>query len=287
MALMKTLDLMGKERHVVARERMRRQYSGGEYLAAKMLAEFPLDAGFSVLYAALLKRATGLRVGTGVLCGTLSLVTVACAALGFAVGSFAPDAETAMTMGMPLMIIYMVVGVINPGGVNPDDKRPIFLDWLKMASPVKWGIEALCVAEFKGMEFEKKRRWFRILDTPRMGGLALVNNGDEVLESLGLKDLTWKNLMRNLGILVLVELGVSLVGLNVNGPRFIEANQKEKVENDGCVSNTRKFRTKKNFSERVEGSNKMDESSIRSKGSIPAANRAISKAFQVDVSGVL
>mmetsp|Transcript_36064 Transcript_36064/g.84209 ORF Transcript_36064/g.84209 Transcript_36064/m.84209 type:complete len:159 (-) Transcript_36064:278-754(-) len=121
----------------------------------------------------------------------------------------------------------------------------------------------------------------------RMGGLALVNNGDEVLESLGLKDLTWKNLMRNLGILVLVELGVSLVGLNVNGPRFIEANQKEKVENDGCVSNTRKFRTKKNFSERVEGSNKMDESSIRSKGSIPAANRAISKAFQVDVSGVL
>ena len=112
---MNTMDLFGKERQVVVREQMQREDTGPTYLAAKMLTEFPLDATFSALDALVLQHTTGLRVGTATLVGTLSLVTVACSVLGFAVGSATSDEKTALTVGMPLMMIYMVVGFIIRG----------------------------------------------------------------------------------------------------------------------------------------------------------------------------
>ena len=40
---MKTLDLFGREKLVVNRERMRSHYTGTEYLIAKLIAEVPMD----------------------------------------------------------------------------------------------------------------------------------------------------------------------------------------------------------------------------------------------------
>jgi len=77
MALMKTLDLFGREIAVVTRERMRKQYSSFEYLLSKALAELPIDAFFSVVFAGVLKMTTGLRCSMPVLTGTYALMTVA------------------------------------------------------------------------------------------------------------------------------------------------------------------------------------------------------------------
>jgi hypothetical protein len=107
LAVMKTLDLFAKEKPVVTRERMRRQYGGLEYLLSKALAELPLDACFGAAFAAVLKARTGLRASLPVLAGTFSLLTVAGAALGFAVGSVAPDAESSLALGVPLMVILL------------------------------------------------------------------------------------------------------------------------------------------------------------------------------------
>jgi hypothetical protein len=44
MALMKTLDVFGRERIVVAREHARGRYDAMEYVLAKLITELPLDA---------------------------------------------------------------------------------------------------------------------------------------------------------------------------------------------------------------------------------------------------
>jgi hypothetical protein len=110
MAMMKTINLFGREKNVVTREQLRRHYTSFDYLISKSLAEIPLDMFFSAMFAAGLKHFTGLRTPFLRLCGTFSLLTVASASLGFAIGSFTNGVEEAMTVGMPLMVVLMAVG---------------------------------------------------------------------------------------------------------------------------------------------------------------------------------
>ncbi len=139
MALMKTLDLFARERSVVMRERMRCTYHSLEYILAKVVAEIPLDASFSLVFAVVLKTLTGLRTSMTTLINTYCLLTVSCACLGFAIGSFAPSVDAAMSTGIFVNVILMVVGVINPSGVNPDEPPNRIMQVLAFFSPIKWG----------------------------------------------------------------------------------------------------------------------------------------------------
>lgn len=241
LALMKAMELFSKEKGVVTRERMRKQYTGLEYLLSKIIAEFPLDALFATLFAATLKWKTGLRCSWQVLCSTYSLMTLAGAAIGFAIGSMTPNADAAKATGFPIMIILMVVGIINPGGVDPNESQSRFVEWLRLVSPIRWAIEALCVAEYRGMEFAKpKKGFFRTLvnDAPRMGGLALVQNGDQVLDALGLTDRTWEDSMWALAKLTGANLIFSLLGLSFCGPSFVNSKGYDgtsEISDDGVI----------------------------------------------------
>ena len=225
LSVMKTLDVFGREKPVVVRERMRSQYSALEYLISKALAEIPIDALFGGAFAAVLKTRTGLRTPLSILTWTFSLLTVAGASMGFAIGSVAPDVESSMALGVPIMVILMAVGVINPSGVDANDPPPAVIQWIKSISPIKWTIEALCVAEFRGMEFAETegKRWQALRDMPKMGGLALVKNGDQVLEALGLSELTYEYVMERLTSLAGVSLFLSWLGLTWFGPSFVES----------------------------------------------------------------
>jgi len=247
LAVMKTLDLFGREKPVVTRERMRNQYSSLEYLVSKAIAEIPIDATFGGAFAAVLKTRTGLRTSLSVLTWTFSILTVAGASIGFAVGSVAPDVESSMALGVPLMVILMAVGVINPSGVDINDPPPSFIQWLKSISPIKWTIEALCVSEFRDMEFAEtdRKRWQALRDLPKMGGLALVKNGNQVLEALGLSDLSYEYIMERLSSLAGVSLFLSWCGLTWFGPSFVDSsngvgdftNIKNTDDNASCEGN--------------------------------------------------
>ena len=121
----------------------------------------------------------------------------------------------------------MVVGVINPSGVDASQQPNQLLKLLKALSPIRWAIEAIVTAEFQGMEFGQRNRWGQISelkDLPAMGALALVKNGDEVLVNLGLKDAQYSNLMQNLVWLSIGNLAFSWAGLTLFGPSFADAN---------------------------------------------------------------
>lgn len=195
MALVKTIDLFAKEKPVVQREQQRNQYSSLEYLLAKSIAEIPLDALFAAIFTTTLKSMCGIRIGWRALTGAFTLMTVAGASLGFAIGALSPTAEVAMTAGIPVMVILMTVGVVNPSGVDTSEPQPALVEALKQLSPIAYAIQAVCIAEYRGMKFDDQlankgnffSRGSRLLrDLPKIGALALVQNGDQVLDELGM-----------------------------------------------------------------------------------------------------
>jgi ABC-type multidrug transport system ATPase subunit len=230
MSLMKSLDLFAKERRVVQREQMRSSYTSLEYIVAKVIAEIPLDASFALVFAAVLKTLMGLRTSMITLIKTYCLMTVTCATLGFAIGSFTSSVESAMTTGISVIVVLMVVGVINPSGVNLDDGPPNqIMQILGFFSPIKWAIESLVTAEFSGMIFEddstnkhnSRGLWGRLQDLPKMGALAFVKNGNDVLANLGLGKATYTELMTHLCLLSGIYLTISWIGLSFFRPTFI------------------------------------------------------------------
>ena len=226
MALMKTIDLFAKEKPVVRREQQRNQYSSLEYLLSKAIAEMPLDTLFAAIFTTVLKFTSGVRVGWKELTGTFALMTVSGASLGFAIGSLSPTAEIAMTSAVPIMVLLMSVGVINPSGVDSTEPKPVIVEALQCLSPVAYAIKAVCIKEYKGMEFQdpsghRKNMFSRgrnvLRDLPKMGALALVKNGDQVLKELGLGNETYSGAMRHLIFLSAANLIISWIGLSFHG----------------------------------------------------------------------
>lgn len=230
MTLMKTLDLFAKEKPVVQREQHRSQYTSLEYLLAKAIAEIPIDTVFAAIFTSALKLMCGLRIELKALTSVFTLMTVAGASLGFAIGSLSPTGEIAVVAGIPIMVVMMTVGIINPAGVDQSETQPVLLTSLKQLSPIAFAIKALCLAEYRGMEFEdpryeKKKNIMDIFlrgryilkDLPKMGGLALVQNGDQVLDELGLGEDNYQGAMKHLAILSVFNLAVSWIGLKIQG----------------------------------------------------------------------
>jgi len=62
----------------------------------------------------------------------------------------------------------------------------------------------------------------QLKDLPKMGALALVQNGDDVLTNLGLGTAKYAGLIRQLRILFGVYLMLSWFGLSYFGPSFID-----------------------------------------------------------------
>ena len=87
---------------------------------------------------------------------------------------------------------------------------------LKQLSPAGIAIEALCIAEYNGLDFGSQGTRFRVADLPKMGGLALVRNGDQVLGALGLSGQQYTSKMFDLGKLSGFFLITSLVGLKLS-----------------------------------------------------------------------
>jgi hypothetical protein len=143
-----------------------------------------------------------------------------------------------MTAGVPIMVVLMTVGIINPSGVDSSEPPPVIVEALKQVSPIAFAIKALCLAEYRGMQFTQDPskmkdgthgplRFFRrgrnlVRDLPKMGALALVQNGDQVLDELGLGQDDYHSTMKHLAMISLLNLLLSWIGLSFQstlGPR--------------------------------------------------------------------
>jgi hypothetical protein len=141
-----------------------------------------------------------------------------------------------MTVSIPILVVLMTVGIINPSGVDQSEPSPAVLEALKQVSPIAFAIRAVCLAEYRGMEFQDpsskggKRGFFYrgesfLRDFPKMGALALVQNGDQVLDELGLGQDDYRTQMKQLAVISLFNLFLGWIGLRcqarVYAPKMI------------------------------------------------------------------
>lgn len=212
LATARALDRFSKEAAVVARERAAGSYSGCIYLASKALTELPSDAASAGLFAAIVQRQCGLRSDAANVAGAMALLAACCAALGLAVGAAAPRGERALAVGAPIMIVHMLTGVIDPAGQSAQQPLAV-MRALRGLSPIRHAIEALCISELGGMRLARNAA-----DAPRMGGLALVRSGDEVLRRLEIVG-TFEGGLLRLAALTALHLAIAAVALVAARPR--------------------------------------------------------------------
>lgn len=228
-ALVKSLGILAREKPVIQREKSHKDYTNLEYILSKALAEIPLDASFAVAFCTTLKQVTGLCIGWKPLSSLFGLMTVAGASLGFALGSVTQSEEAAVAVAMPVVILFMVVGVINPSGVDASaahtTSTPSVVRWLKASSPIAAAIEGLVVAEFEGQEFAPPPSLWnvqRYRDLPRMGGLALVQSGDETLEALGLQGIRLEDVLAHLWKQSAIHVALCWLGMRLSDAGWIQ-----------------------------------------------------------------
>ena len=184
-------------------------------MLAKFVTELPLDATFAAGFGALLHWRLGLNLARSALVGTLALTTACTAGLGLSIGALSASPDSALAVGIGVMVVYMVVGILNPAGTAARPPSAL-VTWLSHLSPIKWSIRALCCAELRGLELERGS----LSTAPRMGALALVTSGEQVLERLGLQSESTGRACSKLGLLLVLQLGTALVGLQWRHPRF-------------------------------------------------------------------
>ena len=122
-----------------------------------------------------------------------------------------------------IMVIHMLVGVIDPAGAGSEPDG-VMMRTLRLMSPVRHAIEALCLTELKDLPFARmKGGWIKqIAEGPKMGGLAGVHSGNDVLEKLGILT-EFTETLSMLATLALLHLLAAAVALIVAAPRFARA----------------------------------------------------------------
>uniref|UniRef100_A0A0D6R7E5 ABC transporter domain-containing protein n=1 Tax=Araucaria cunninghamii TaxID=56994 RepID=A0A0D6R7E5_ARACU len=169
-SLTKTVGVFPKERAIVDRERAKGSYALGPYLFAKLLAEFPVGAAFPLMFGTILYPMARLHPSLSRFGKFSSIKTVesfAASAMGLTVGAMVPTSEAAMAVGPSLMTVFIVFGGYY---VNPEN-TPVVFRWIPRISLIIWAFQALCINEFKGLEFEKQHPFD-------------LQTGDQVLERL-------------------------------------------------------------------------------------------------------
>lgn len=217
LAMARAVDRFARERAVVGRERAARRYGGCVYLAAKLITELPTDAAFAVLFSAIIHRQCCLKAELAKFVSVYALVAVASGALGLAIGAAAPRADQAMTMAAPVMAVHMLTGVIDPSGQAMRPGAAIVA--IRSLSPMRHAIEAACTLELSGMPLARS-----MADAPRMGGLALVSSGDEVLRQLGV-EVDFSMAMLHLAALFCLHVLLAAAALIATSPQFARASR--------------------------------------------------------------
>eukprot|EP00741_Cyanophora_paradoxa_P004227 tig00000789_g4105.t1 len=170
-ALSKTLNLFVRERGIVQADRAKGAYGVAAYFFSKLVAELPTAAVAPLTFASLLYPMAGLHASPARFLKFLAihaLESFTSSAVSMTIGALAPSQDAALAMGPPVYLIFILFG----GYTVSSQTVPWIFRWVPNVSLMRWGFEAMCVNDLRGLEF----------DCRRPGDTC---DGDEVLERLG------------------------------------------------------------------------------------------------------
>jgi len=184
------LNTFPKEKVIVNRERSARAYDTLSYFIAKYFIELPLNTLPALVYALVVYWMVGLnpdRFGYFIL--ILMLESTVAVSLGLAISALAPNIETALNLGPPMIIIALLFG----GFYINIKSLPIVANWIPYMSFLKWTFQALSINEFSG-------ETFNCIGSPDG---ACLKTGEQVLARLNFQNDTINEACFGLGMVLL------------------------------------------------------------------------------------
>jgi hypothetical protein len=162
------------------------RYSITAYFTSKVIVELP----FSILTPFLFAVVSYFFVGLDpdgvkfIIFATLCVLSSNCGvAIGMASTCLVSNLPTALAIAPLFLLPLMLFG----GGFVNNGLIPVYLDWLKYISPIKYSYHAAMQNELSGLQF-----YCRDFEFTRVNGQITCarTNGDDVLKLMELKDLT-------------------------------------------------------------------------------------------------
>lgn len=233
-ALVKTLQVFGVEREVVARERARGAYGIFPYFTSKLMAELPVSAFFPLIFSAIVYPMCGLNAGFKRILNFVGLITLesfTSASWGLLIGSLVPSPEAAVAIGPSSFVIFIVFGGLYVSEANV----PGWLSWIPRISIIKHAFEGLCINEFTGLKFDTNLPWD-------------VKTGEQQLARFGWSESSVASTLVSQSRVLAVNYLLTFMVLSRNAPKYqpLEdpATVKEVAENGNGESTaaTRSFR---------------------------------------------
>eukprot|EP00741_Cyanophora_paradoxa_P002545 tig00000605_g2469.t1 len=182
-AAMGVLSVFGAEKIVFRREHSQGMYNTTAFFLSKIFVEAPFQILLPWLYSLIIYWMIGFQNTAEkyfIFAAVVILMTNCGYALGIFIAALCPELEVALVIAPVLILPLMIFSgfFVNNGGI------PVYFDWIKYISPMKYGFEALVKNEYGGL--------YPLTCDPGKGPCMLrldkqgYGRGDDVITALGM-----------------------------------------------------------------------------------------------------
>lgn len=196
------------ERGIINRERAANSYRVAAYYPGKVLSEWPLRVGATLLFIFIAYWPVKFQRDAGKFFLFLVVAVLeftAMNATGLLVSSIAPTPQIALALGPLSTVIFMLFGgfYVNLNHI------PVWIRWFTKCSPIQWAFIGFAVNEFQGTTY--------VCD---VGSTSCIRTGEEVLERLSISDWKVSEAIAYQCVVIVVLHSLAYFALWKNGPKL-------------------------------------------------------------------
>jgi len=169
---MGVLSVFAQEKEVFIREYGSGYYSLAAYFWSKVIVELPLLILAPVVTLGLAYGMMGFQAGIAKFSIT-ALTLILLNNCGSAIGVFAACLFDSLPMALAIVPLILLPLMIFSGMMVNNASIPVYFNWIKYLSPMKYGFTAIAKNEFTGLRFQKCP--FPAADPRCLGESALEN----------------------------------------------------------------------------------------------------------------
>lgn len=191
------LNVFGAEKMVFLREYVAGYYGLPAYYFSKTMVEMPFQLLFPLISAAVVYFMVQFQM-TAEKFFLYAVTTMLLSITGSALGIFFASLFAELNVALAITPLFLLPLMLFSGLIVNNNSIPVYFNWIKYISPMKYGFAALGLNEFQGLS----------LPNPQPNS-TMEFTGDIVIDQLGITDLSLAN-----NIIILFALWIGLVILS-------------------------------------------------------------------------
>ena len=168
------LSIFSAEKTVFRREYQNGYYSLPAYFFSKILVELPVQVVFPIIQSVIIYYMVGLNTNEWYKLPTMFITLILLASCGQSMGIFFASVFKELTVALAVTPVAIIPLMIFSGLFVNNNSIPVYFDWIKYISPIKWGFEALVKNEYTDLTLTNEE------------GIAV--GGDQMIKDAGFDD---------------------------------------------------------------------------------------------------